>query len=155
MSYTKKDLHTSNNPKIQSKIDRTLRHDRRVEHVLRRCLHLLERAISIITIFVLGAALVVEIFQMFTVSGYVSDVESYLHHILTIVVGIEFVRMIIDITPANILEVLTLAITRHVILSHDDPWSNVACIACIAGLFATRRFLVPHNELKEEMVEME
>ena len=41
------------------------------------------------------------------------------------------------------------------ILSHDDPWSNVACIACIAGLFAIRRFLVPKAELKEEMVEIE
>ena len=37
--------------------------------------------------------------------------------------------MIIDTTPANILEVLTVAITRHVILTHDDPWSNIACTA--------------------------
>ena len=63
--------------------------------------------------------------------------------------------MLIDTTPANILEVLTVAITRHVILSHDDPWSNLACIACIAGLFAIRRFLVRRSELKEEMVETE
>ena len=78
-----------------------------------------------------------------------------LHHILTIVVGLEFVRMLIDTTPANILEVLTVAITRHVVLSHDDPWSNVACIACIAGLFAIRRYLVRRSELREEMVEVE
>ena len=55
----------------------------------------------------------------------------------------------------NILEVLTVAITRHVVLSHDDPWSNLACIACIGGLFAIRRFLIPRSELKEEMVEIE
>ena len=77
-----------------------------------------------------------------------------LHHILTIVVGLEFVRMRIDTTPTNILEVLTVAITRHVVLSHDDPWSNVACIACIAGLFAIRRYLVRRSELNEEMVEV-
>ena len=63
------------------------------------------------------------------------------------------VAELIDPTPANILEVLTVAITRHVVLSHDDPWSNVACIACIAGLFAIRRFLIRRSELKEEMVE--
>ena len=78
-----------------------------------------------------------------------------LHHILTIVVGLEFVRMLIDTSPANILEVLTVAITRHVILSHDDYWSNLICITCIAGLFAIRRYLVRRSELKEEMVEME
>ena len=52
-------------------------------------------------------------------------------------------------------DVACVAITRHVILSHDDPWSNVACIACIAGLFAIRRFLIRRSELKEEMVEVE
>ena len=63
--------------------------------------------------------------------------------------------MLVDTTPANILEVLTLAITRHVIISHDDPWSNLACVACIAGLFAIRRFLVRRSELKEEIIEDE
>ena len=92
---------------------------------------------------------------MFTSSGYFHDVNHLLHNLLTIVVGLEFVRMLIDTTPANILEVLTVAITRHVILSHDDPWSNVACIACIAGLFAIRRFLVLRSELKEEMLDLE
>ena len=53
------------------------------------------------------------------------------------------------------MEVLTVAITRHVILSHDDPWSNIACTICIAGLFAIRRYLIRRNELKEEMVEIE
>ena len=87
-------------------------------------------------------------------AAYFSNVETLLHHILTIVVGLEFVRMLIDTTPTNILEVLTVAITRHVVLSHDDPWSNVACIACIAGLFAIRRYLVRRSELHEEMVEV-
>ena len=67
----------------------------------------------------------------------------------------EFVRMLIDTTPANILEVLTVAITRHVILTHDNPWANVASIACIAGLFAIRRFLIRRSELKEELVEID
>jgi hypothetical protein len=31
----------------------------------------------------------------------------------------------------------------------------MACIACIAGLFAIRRFLIRRTELKEELVENE
>ena len=97
-----------------------------------------------------------EIYRMFTLgTEYFSDVNQMLHHLLMIVVGLEFVRMLIDTNPSNILEVLTVAITRHVILTHDDPWSNVACIACIAGLFAIRRFLIRRSELKEELVEWE
>ena len=146
----------SDDPKIQAYFEKVARRDRRTEHFFRRALHIIERFIAALAILALLGALGIEIFHMFTGgSEYFADVNHMLHNLLTIVVGLEFVRMLIDTTPANILEVLTVAITRHVVLSHDDPWSNVACIACIAGLFAIRRFLVRRSELKEEMVEIE
>ena len=141
--------------KLEARQAKMEHRDHRIEHFFRRILHFIERAIAAVTIIVLLAALAVEMYQMITIDGYLANISTYLHNVLTIVVGLEFVRMLIDTTPASILEVLTVAITRHVILSHDDPWSNVACIACIAGLFAIRRFLVRRSELKEEMVEME
>ena len=144
----------SDDPKIQAYIEKASRRDHRMEHIFRRILYVLERFIAGITLIALMGALFMEILQMVTTgSAYFTDVNHLLHNLLNIVVGIEFVRMIIDTTPANILEVLTVAITRHVILSHDDPWSNMACIACIAGLFAIRRFLIRRSELKEEMIE--
>ncbi len=135
-------------------MERLKKHDHRVEHVFRRILHLIERIIAAVTIIVLVAALGIKFYEMLWVDKTL-DLSSYLHDVLTVVVGLEFVRMLIDTTPASILEVLTVAITRHVILSHDDPWSNLACVACIAGLFAIRRYLIRRHELKEEMVEME
>ena len=144
----------SDNPQIQAKIEKMVRRDSVIDHLFRRSLHFIERFIAALTILALLGALGLEMVHMVTSgANYFADVESMLHHLLTIVVGLEFVRMLIDTTPANILELLTVAITRHVVLSHDDPWSNVACIACIAGLFAIRRFLIRRSELKEEMVE--
>ena len=145
----------SNDPKIQAYLEKTTRRDNRVDHFFRRLLHYFERLIAIITIAALLAALGLEVYRICTVEGYYAEIGSILHNLLTIVVGLEFVRMLIDTTPANILEVLTVAITRHVVLSHDDYWSNLACVACIAGLFAIRRYLVRRSELKEEMVEVE
>ncbi len=145
----------SSDPNLQARMQRQEHHDHRVEHIFRRILHFIERAIAAITLIVLVVALGMELYRMITVSGYLGDMDTYLHQILTIVVGLEFVRMLIDTTPASILEVLTVAITRHVILNHNNYWSNVACVACIAGLFAIRRFLIRRSELKEEMVEME
>ena len=145
----------SNDPKVQAYLEKVSKRDQRVEHVFRRILHTVERFIAIITILALLAALGLEIYAMFTEEGYFQEVNHVLHNLLTIVVGLEFVRMLIDTTPANILEVLTVAITRHVILSHEDPWSNVASVACIAGLFAIRRYLIRRHELKEEMVDEE
>ena len=153
MSHTPKELTQSDDPKIQEKIDNMLRRDRRIEHLFRRALHTMERVIAVIAMVALMVALCLEVYQMFTDSSYFEETTHILHNLLTIVVGLEFVRMLIDTTPANILEVLTVAITRHVVLEHDDYWSNLACVACIAGLFAIRRFLIRRHELKEEMVE--
>ena len=151
--------HTPNkdklDPKTREYLEKLERHDHRTEHFFRRVLHIVECFIAALTILALLAALGLEVYQMFTETGYFDDVSHMLHNLLTIVVGLEFVRMLIDTTPANILEVLTVAITRHVILSHEDPWANVASVACIAGLFAIRRFLIRRHELKEEMVEQE
>jgi len=130
-------------------------HAHKSEHFFRHVLHILERVVATITLIVLIVALGFEVYSLVMEPGYLTDINEFLHNILTIVVGLEFVRMLIDTTPANILEVLTVAITRHVILSHDDYWSNLVCIACIAGLFAIRRYLVRRSELKEEMVDIE
>ena len=142
-------------PKLKAHMEKVSKHDHFVEHIFRRVLHILERVIATITILALMAALCMELWEMFTVPNYLDNINNVLHHLLTVVVGLEFVRMLIDTTPANILEVLTVAITRHVVLSHDDPWSNLACIACIAGLFAIRRFLIRRHDLNEELVEQE
>ena len=146
---------TSDNPKVQAYVENMVKQDRFVDHIFRRILHYVERTIAVVTIIALLAAFALEIVEMVNDVQYFQDVNHVLHNLLTIVVGLEFVRMLIDTTPNNILEVLTVAITRHVILSHDNPWANVASIACIAGLFAIRRFLVRRSELKEEMVEIE
>ena len=145
----------SDDPQVQAYLDKISKRERTVEHLFRRALRIIEWTIAVITILALLTALGLELHEMFTTKGYFSDTHNLLHNLLTIVVGLEFVRMLIDTTPANILEVLTVAITRHVVLSHENPWSNVASIACIAALFAVRRYLIRRSELKEEMVEME
>ena len=125
-----------------------------VEKILRKVLHFLEGAIAIMTLLVMVGMVGLEVYKMITIEGYFADVHNYLHNILTIVVGLEFVRMLIDMTPGNTLEVLIVAIARQVIVSHDDPISNVCCVLCIAGLFATRHFLIPRKEMSMEMSEL-
>ena len=121
---------------------------------IHKILHFLEWLIAIITLVVLVGMLGLEFYRMFTTDGYFSTIHTYLHNILTLVVGLEFVRMLLDMTPANTLEVLIVAIARQVILSHGSPWSNVASVLCIAGLFAIRRFLIPKGEMTMELSEM-
>ena len=122
---------------------------------IHKTLHFLEWLIAIITLVVLVGMLILEIYRMFTVADYFATIHTYLHNILTLVVGLEFVRMLLDMTPANTLEVLIVAIARQVIMTHDNPWANVASVLCIAGLFAIRRYLIPKAELTTELSEVE
>ena len=146
-------------PQEQKMADRNAKMEKHAhcsDHFFRHVLHYVERTVATITLIGLIVSFIYLVFNMFTQPNtYLFDTQNFLHNILNIVVGFEFVRMMIDTTPTNILEVLTVAITRHVILSHDDYWSNLICIACIAGLFAIRRYLVRRSELKEEMVEIQ
>lgn len=121
---------------------------------IHKTLHFLEWLIAIITLVVLVGMLSLEIYRMFTVADYFATIHTYLHNILTLVVGLEFVRMLLDMTPANTLEVLIVAIARQVIMTHDNPWANVASVLCIAGLFAIRRFLIPKEDLTIELSEV-
>ena len=88
---------------------------KKTEKIIRKILHLLEGIIAVMTLLVMVGMVGMEVYNMFTVEGYFADVHNYLHNILTIVVGLEFVRMLIDMTPANTLEVLIVAIARQVI----------------------------------------
>ncbi len=127
---------------------------KKVDKVFRKILHWVEGVIATLTLVVMLGMLGMEIYKMIAVDSYFADVHTYLHNILTIVVGLEFVRMLIDMTPANTIEVLIVAISRQVIVSHDDPVSNICCVLCIAGLFATRHFLIPKKEMRLEMNEV-
>ncbi len=117
-------------------------------HIL---VHILEYCIATITLIVLLFLLGLEIYKMFTVGGYFDSASTYLHNILTIIIGLEFVRMLINLTPANVLEVLIVAIARQIIISHEDPLVNIACVLCIAGLFAIRKFLISEKDLKHDL----
>ena len=91
---------------------------KKVEIIMRKILHILEFVIAILTLIVLIGMLGLEIYKMFTVADYFSSMDQFLHNILTIVVGLEFVRMLVDLTPANTLEVLIVALVR--------PWIGKA-----------------------------
>lgn len=122
-----------------------------------RILILLENTISVISVCVLTFMLLFEFLGIFAdPMAYLTStdaVANYLHEMLNIVVGLEFVKLLMHLTPANILEVLTMAISRSIIVSHGNATDNLIGIACIVMLFATRRYLIPKQDLHHGMAE--
>ena len=127
--------------------------NKKVNKVFYIIVHILEYVIATLTLAVLVGTLIFEIAKLFTSESGFETTDIFLHNVLTLVVGLEFVRMLINLTPANTIEVLIVAIARQVIINHNDPLPNIACVVCIAGLFATRKFLISKRDLKKELSE--
>ena len=127
----------------------------KVEHAIRKVLHTLELIIAGVTIVVLVIGLAVNIWKVAADPTAFSNTTEFLHAVLNIVVGLEFVRMLIDMTPANTLEVLIMATARQIIMNHESSMALLIGVVCIGILFAIRRFLIPRSDLTLDLVELE
>lgn len=120
----------------------------KLNHILHTIIHVIEYTIALLTLLVIAILLGIEVFKMFSNGDYflASEAHTYLNSMLTIVIGLEFARMLINLTPANTIEVLIVAMARQVIVDHSSYIGNIVSIVCLALLFAIRKFLIPTRE---------
>lgn len=127
----------------------------KIDKVIEKILIVIETFIAIFSVLVLTGLLVdMVVHVVIDPTGFLAGEDpasEYLHHMLTVVIGLEFVKLLMHLTPANILEVLTMAISRGIIVSHGSAIDNLLSIACIIAMFAARRFLIPRSELYREI----
>lgn len=76
--------------------------------------------------------------------GY-TGFSDFLASVFSLVIGIEFVRMLVKHTASSVVEVLLFAIARQLIVEHTSPVENLIGIVAIAGVFAIRKFLFVGN----------
>ena len=121
------------------------------DRIIEKILIVIETAIAIFSLLVLSGQLVELVRHIIAdPSAFLTGehaVTDYLHHMLNIVIGLEFIKLLLHLTPANILEVLTMAISRGIIVNHGTAIDNLLSIICIVALFAAKRYLIPRAEL--------
>ena len=129
----------------------------KIDKKLSSVLMFLETLIAIFSVLVLVGLLVEHVWFVICnpdhLLGAENSVTTYLHHMMDIVIGLEFVKLLMHLTPGNILEVLTMALARGIIVNHGTAVDNLLTIGCIIGLFAAKRYLIPRAELNKEMDE--
>ena len=81
-----------------------------------------------------------------------SALTDFLEMALNIAVGVEFVKMLCKHTPETIIEVLLFATARQMIVYHGSTLDTLIGVACIAGLFATRKYLFCAFDATEEAI---
>jgi len=79
------------------------------------------------------------------------DFERILSTVLTLVIGVEFIKMLCKHTPETVIDVLLFAIARYIVIYHDDTLDLLIGAVAIAGLFAAKRFFVDSNFGKKRL----
>lgn len=68
--------------------------------------------------------------------------REFLSTSLSLVVGIEFVKMLCKHTAETLLEVLLFATARQMVVEHLATWQTLIGVIAIAILFAARKYLL-------------
>ena len=68
------------------------------------------------------------------------QLEHFLSGVLTIVVAIEFVKMLLLHTPESVIEVLLYAVARQIIISHESAMENLIGVLAVAIIFIIRKY---------------
>lgn len=80
--------------------------------------------------------------------------ETFMGDALKLIIGIEFVKMLVKHTPESVVEVLLFAMARKLIVGSTADIDVVIGIGAIAVLFIIRRFLFNNNN-KEDISKTE
>ena len=76
---------------------------------------------------------------------------EFLGNALTLLIGVEFVKMLAKHTAENLLEVLMFAIARQMVVEHLNMVETLIGVIAIAVIFAIRKYLLlktPENKEK-------
>ena len=78
------------------------------------------------------------------------QLEVVLEKSLTLVVGVEFVKMLILHTPDSVIEVLLYAVARQIIISHDSALENLFGVMAVALIFVVKHYFLSFHEVKQQ-----
>lgn len=67
---------------------------------------------------------------------------EFLGNCLTLLIGVEFVKMLAKHTAENLLEVLMFAIARQMVVEHLNMLSTLIGVIAISVIFAVRKYLL-------------
>ncbi len=104
----------------------------------------IELFIGVLIVFVicvLALSLVDFVFEVVIFKPSEAVLMDFLEKALTLVVGIEFVKMLCNHNPETIVEVLLFAIARHLIVEKQKITEMFVGVVCIAILFMIRKYL--------------
>lgn len=74
------------------------------------------------------------------------SLNEFFANTMNIIVGLEFVKMLILHTPRAVTDVLLFAIARQLVVSHSSSMDTLLGVAAVALIFIIKKFLLTHED---------
>ena len=116
----------------------------KIPNTIYRIAQLLEILVSFLVIVAILFSFATIFHQLGILSSDPSNadgLQAFLSTAFTVVIGIEFLKMLSRHNLSSVVEVLLFAISRQMIIEHTTPVENLLMVAAIAALFLIRKFL--------------
>lgn len=123
-----------------------------VRELMQRLADLLETLVGLLLIATLAGALLglVRSINPTWLTADPSMFSGYLSTAATLVIGVEFIKMLCSHTIDSVIEIMLLAIARQMIVEHTSPLENLIAVVSIAVLYLVRKYLyIPRLDHKE------
>lgn len=99
-------------------------------------------SILILAIIIQGCKLLIGLKDIYFSNLNDETLTQFLSYSFTLVIVLEFVRMLIKHSMENVTEVLVFTIARKIIVDHVTDFSLLISIVCIIALLASRKYLL-------------
>ena len=108
---------------------------------------LFEIAIAFLLLIVITIKVMDLIFELAALNIIIlnMDFERILSVMFTLVIGVEFIRMLYRHTPLTVINVLLFAIARQIILYKEGVMYLLIGVISIAGLFAAKKYFIDNQ----------
>lgn len=125
---------------------------------LQDMVHELTYYIELVIAIIMCGVIAIMTFKLLTTAipnyiiGDKIEIEGFLEKVMLLAIALEFVKMLCKHTPSTVIDVLLFAIARQIVVEHTSTLENLIGIAALAGLFATRKYLLCHFDEIEKRV---
>ena len=116
----------------------------KIPNFIYRIAQFLEILISVIVIVAIAVSLyavLVELHVMANSPANVDMLTEFLATAFTVVIGIEFLKMLSRHNMSSVVEVLLFAIARQMVIEHTTAVENLIMVVSIGLLFIIRKYL--------------
>ncbi len=126
---------------------------KKIHDTLLRFIYYFELVIAAMIVIALMASLFTLALQLYRdlMDYNTNNLATFLAQAFSVIIGVEFLKMLIKQTPGSVIEVLLFAIARQLVVEHATALEYLLCILAIALLFGIKKYLYVESFDEEDI----